>query len=411
MSTPDPNPASPAVQPLSGVRVLDFTQVMMGPCATQMLADYGADVIKIERPGAGDLSRSSIADDPDGLDNPVFRSLNRNKRSIALDLRGEAGKAVVFDLVRHADVVVNNFRAGVMERMGFGYEALSRLNPRIICAFGSGFGQTGPLSHKGGQDVLAQAMSGVMARKPDQSLPTSLYATALADYSAGMHLVQGILLALMQREKTGHGQQISVSLYDSMLAMQMQEASMWLQRKRELNWGAFPLTGVFDTSDGAVVIVGAFKANPLQDICRALDLPDLSADPATATFAGQMKNKAELHRQFRSRLSTNTTAYWLARLEEQDLLCAPVQTLAEALASEQTAVNGMVVSLAANGSAKGDRRNEPLRLVGSPIAMEADAFQLRHAPPGLGEHGAEILGELGYAPDRIAALRAAKVLS
>jgi formyl-CoA transferase len=398
-------------QPLSGVRVLDFTQVMMGPCATQMLADYGADVIKIERPGAGDLSRSSIADDPDGLNNPVFRSLNRNKRSIALDLRDKTGKAVVFDLVKNADVVVNNFRAGVMERMGFGYEALCKINPRIICAFGSGFGQSGPLSHKGGQDILAQALSGVMARKPDQSLPTSLYATALADYSAGMHLVQGILLALMQREKTGRGQQISVSLYDSMLAMQMQEASMWLQRKRELNWGAFPLTGVFDTTDGAVVIVGAFKANPLQDICRALDLPDLSADPETATFAGQMKNKAELHRQFRSRLSTNTTAYWLARLEEQDLLSAPVQTLAEALASEQTAVNGMVVSLAANGSAKGDRRNEPLRLVGSPIAMETDAFQLRHAPPSLGEHGAEILSELGYAPDRIAALRAAKVLS
>ena len=395
------------IQPLTGVKVIDFTQVMMGPCATQMLADYGADVIKIERPGAGDLSRTSIAEDLAGLNNPVFQSLNRNKRSIALDLRGAAGKQVVFELVKTADVVVNNFRAGVMERMGFGYDALSKINPRIICAFGSGFGQTGPLSHKGGQDILAQALSGVMARKPDPSLPTTLYATALADYSAGMHLVQGILLALLHRERTGRGQQISVSLYDSMLAMQMQEAAMWLQRKRELNWGAFPLTGVFETTDGAVVIVGAFKANPLQDICRALDLPDLSANPETATFAGQVKNKAELHRHFRSRLSTNTTAYWLGRLEEQDLLCAPVQSLPEALASEQTAVNGMVVSMEANGSG----RNEPLRLVGTPISMADDAFALRHAPPSLGEHGAEILGELGYAPDRIAALRAAKVVS
>src|SRR5690349_2997636 len=242
-------------QPLSGVKVLDFTQVMMGPCCTQMLADYGADVIKIERPGAGDLSRTSLADDPDGLNNPVFRSLNRNKRSIALDLRGDAGKAVV-----------NDFRAGVMDRMGFGYETLRKINPRIICAFGSGFGQSGPLSHKGGQDILAQALSGVMARKPDQELPTTLYSTALADYSAGMHMVQGILLALMQREKTGVGQSLSVSLYDSMLHMQMQEASMWLARKKELNWGAFPLTGVFQTTDGALVIVGAFKQNPLQDI-------------------------------------------------------------------------------------------------------------------------------------------------
>jgi crotonobetainyl-CoA:carnitine CoA-transferase CaiB-like acyl-CoA transferase len=388
-----------ATQPLSGVKVLDFTQVMMGPCCTQMLADYGADVIKIERPGAGDLSRTSLADDPDGLNNPVFRSLNRNKRSIALDLRGPAGKAVIYDLVKTADVVVNNFRAGVMDRMGFGYETLKKINPRIICAFGSGFGQSGPLAHKGGQDILAQAASGVMARKPDPSLPTTLYSTALADYSAGMHMVQGILLALMQREKTGVGQSLSVSLYDSMLAMQMQEASMWLSRKRDLNWGAFPLTGVFETTDGALVIVGAFKANPLQDICRALDLPDLSTDPNYATFAKQAENKAELHRLFRSKLSTDTTAYWLAKLEEQDLLCAPVQTLGEALESEQTTANRMVISL------------NSMKLVASPITMDETAFKLRHAPPSLNEHGAEVLGELGYTPERIAELRQAKVVA
>ena len=388
-----------ATQPLSGVKVLDFTQVMMGPCCTQMLADYGADVIKIERPGAGDLSRTSLADDPDGLNNPVFRSLNRNKRSIALDLRGPAGKAVIYDLVKTADVVVNNFRAGVMDRMGFGYETLKKINPRIICAFGSGFGQSGPLAHKGGQDILAQATSGVMARKPDPSLPTTLYSTALADYSAGMHMVQGILLALMQREKTGVGQSLSVSLYDSMLAMQMQEASMWLSRKRDLNWGAFPLTGVFETTDGALVIVGAFKQNPLQDICRALGLSDLSADANYATFAKQAENKAELHRLFRGKLSTNTTAYWLGKLEEQDLLCAPVQTLGEALVSEQTAANNMVIEL------------NSMKLVASPITMDQSAFKLRHAPPTLNEHGAEVLGELGYAPERIAELRQAKVVA
>jgi len=391
--------ADKGTQPLSGVKVLDFTQVMMGPCCTQMLADYGADVIKIERPGAGDLSRTSLADDPDGLNNPVFRSLNRNKRSIALDLRAEAGKAVIYDLVKTADVVVNNFRAGVMDRMGFGYEALRKINPRIICAFGSGFGQTGPLAHKGGQDILAQATSGVMARKPDPSLPTTLYSTALADYSAGMHMVQGILLALMQREKTGVGQSLAVSLYDSMLAMQMQEASMWLSRKRDLNWGAFSLTGVFETTDGALVIVGAFKADPLQDICRALGLPDLSANANYATFAKQAENKAELHRLFRSKLSTNTTAYWLAKLEEQDLLCAPVQTLGEALESEQTAANRMVIEL------------NSMKLVASPITMDASSFKLRHAPPALNEHGQEVLSELGYSADKITELRRAKVVA
>lgn len=389
-------------QPLSGIKVIDFTQVMMGPCATQMLADYGADVIKIERPGAGDLSRSSVPDDPDGRNNSVFRSLNRNKRSIALDTRGDAGKAIIYDLVKQADVVVNNFRAGVMDRMGFGYEKLSAINPRIICAFGSGFGQTGPLAHKGGQDVLAQALSGVMARRSDPEVPMSIYSTALADYSAGMHLVQAILLALLQREKTGQGQQVAVSLFDSMLTMQMQEAASWLSHKRDLNWGAFPLSGVFETNDGALVLVGAFKANPLQDICRALHLPDLSADPRFADFAGQVRHKKELHRQFRAQFSSNTTAYWLGRLDEQDLLCAPVQTLPEALASEQARVNGMVVSIPGE-------TGKPL--IGTPLTMTSSAFALRFPPPDLGQHGRDVLGELGYGNDRIEGLYRDKVVS
>jgi len=168
------------MQPLSGVRVVDFTQVMMGPCATQMLGDYGADVVKIERIGAGDLSRWSIGDDPAGAQNPVFSSLNRNKRSIALDLKSPTGLAVVHRMLARADVVVNNFRAGVMERMGFGYEECARINPRIIYAVGTGFGLTGPYAHKGGQDVLAQAMSGVMARRSRESDPLSVYATTFA---------------------------------------------------------------------------------------------------------------------------------------------------------------------------------------------------------------------------------------
>lgn len=387
-------------QPLSGIRVIDFTQVMLGPCCTQVLADYGADVIKIERPGVGDLSRTSIADDPDGLDNPVFRSLNRNKRSIALDMRKDEARQVIYDLVRGADVVVNNFRAGVMERMGFGYDALSKINPRIICAFGSGFGSSGPLSHKGGQDILAQALSGVMARRADPRSPMTIYPTALADYSAGMHLVQAILLALLQREKTGHGQAVSVSLYESMLAMQMQEAAMWLQRKTELNWAAFPLTGVFETTDGAVVLVGAFKTNPLRDISAALGLPDLSAEERFSTFARQTENKSELHRIFRERFATDTTAHWLERLEAQDLLCAPVLTLAEALAHDQTEHNGSIVET-----------DGWLPLLGSPLSMEAGAFRVRRGPPSLGADGRAVLEAAGYSPDRIDALIVSGVLT
>jgi crotonobetainyl-CoA:carnitine CoA-transferase CaiB-like acyl-CoA transferase len=388
--------------PLDGIRVIDFTQVMLGPCATQMLGDYGADVIKIERPGSGDLSRWAI-DDPAGLDNPVFCSLNRNKRSIALDLRSEAGKAVIHDLVRDSDVVVSNFRAGVMERMGFGYADLRALNKRIIYAFGSGFGPVGPNAHKGGQDVLAQALTGVMMRKSDAAHPLAIYPTALADYSAGMHLFQGILLALLQRQRSGEGQAINVSLYNSMLAMQMQEAAMWLMRKRELNWGAMPLSGAFATSDGALVMVGAFKTNPLQEICIALDLDDLSADPRYATPEKQAAERPALQAIFRERFATNTTDYWIARLEKQDLLCAPVRSLAEALDDPQTESNAMIVET------KGD--SGTVRLVGSPLDMSAAPFAVRRPPPPLGAHGAAILAEFGYDADRIAELKAAKVLA
>ena len=380
--------------PLAGIRVIDFTQVMMGPVATQMLADYGADVIKIERPGTGDLSRTSFPNDPAGLVGPVYCSLNRNKRSVVLDMRKAEDKAAVMRLLTGADVVVNNFRAGVMERMGFGYEELAKRNPRLIYAVGTGFGLTGPYAHKGGQDVLAQAMSGVMARRSDKSLPLSVYATTFADYSAGMHLVQGVLLALLQRQKTGRGQRLSVSLLDSMLAAQTQEAASHLMRGREVNWGAMPLTGVFETSDGALVMVGAFKSDPIGDIGKALELRDLAGDARFKTHELQVANKAALHQIFRERFKSGTTAHWIERLEAQDLLCAPVKSLAEALADEQTAINGMVIECAGP--------TEKVRVVGSPIHLEDAPVSIRIPPAKLGAHTDEVLSEIAAPPMKAA---------
>lgn len=368
--------------PLAGVRVVDFSQVMMGPVCTQVLADYGADILKIERKGAGDLSRSTF-EPVHGADNPIFCSLNRNKRSAALDLRDPSKIAAVKALITGADVVVNNFRAGVMERMGLGYEDCRALNPRIIYAMGTGFGDSGPYAHKGGQDVLAQAMSGVMARRADASVPVSVYPTALADYSAGMHMVQGILLALLQRARTGLGQKVSVSLYNSMLAMQMQEAAMIMMADSEVNWAAMPLSGVFETQDGALVMVGAFKANPLQDICAALGLDDLSSDARFCNLNQQFKHKAELQAMFRQRFTSNTRAHWLERLEQQDLLCAPVRDLREALVDPQTLHNQILM--------EGQGEGQKLRFVGSPIEMSAAPVTLRRAPPRLGQHTEEIL--------------------
>ena len=373
--------------PLDGVRVIDFTQVFMGPIATQMLADYGADVIKIERPREGDLSRTSLPDDPAGLVGPVFCALNRNKRSVALDLRKREEREVIFKLVETADVVVSNFRAGVMERMGFDYGALAKINPRIIYAIGTGYGLEGPYAHKGGQDVLAQAMSGVMARKSNADEPLTVNATTFADYSCGMHMVQGILLALLQREKTGRGQRIAVSLLDSMLAAQSQEATAHLMRGKEVNWGAMPLSGVFATRDGALVLVGAFKSDPVGDIGKALGLPGLGADPRFATHALRVENKSALQAIFRERFLSNTTGHWLARLEEQDLLCAPVRTLAEALVDEQTHINGMIL--------EGEGAVERIRVIGSPVHMDDAPVAIRIAPPRLGWHTDAVRAELG----------------
>jgi formyl-CoA transferase len=373
--------------PLDGIRVIDFTQVMLGPSCTQVLADYGAEVIKIEKVKIGDLSRWSLGSDPDGLNNPVFCSLNRNKKSLALDLKDASARKTVQALLKIADVVVSNFRPGVMERMGFGYEDLKKINPRLIYAVGTGFGLIGPYQHKGGQDVLAQAVSGVMRRKSDNSHPTSIYATPLADYSAGMHLVQGILLALLQRDKTGEGQQVAVSLYNSMIAMQMQEGTTHLMRQKDLNWGAFPLTGVFETTDSAIVMVGAFKPNPLRDICEALEIEDLSQYPHYKDFDAQMARRPELQAIFRDNFAKNSTSHWIARLEGVDILCAPVRSLPEALKDEQTIINKMILEA-------GETAAGPIRLIGSPIDMSAAPVTVRISPPQLGQHNDEILASL-----------------
>lgn len=397
-------PAPAALKlPLDGIRVIDFTQVFMGPSCTQMLGDFGADVIKIERPGTGDTARTSFPD-KDGTDNPIFLSINRNKRGMTIDTKSEEGRAVVRELIADADVVVSNFRSGVMERMGFGYDELRQLNPRLIWASGTGFGNTGPYAALGGQDVINQAYSGVMWRRSSEDDPLTVYPTTLCDYTTGMHLFQGILLALRSRDITGAGQKVEVTMYDSMLHMQMQEASMQLNRGFEVNWGRMPLTGVFATTDSAVCMVGGFTPNPLTRISAALELDeDLTLRPEFATLEKQLENRSALQRIFAERFATNSTAHWTARLEAEGVLNAPVRTLAEALDDEQTAANGMVIE--AEHPTAG-----AFRMLNAPIHLSDTPATVRRVAPRLGEHNVEVLSENGFDDDRIHRLQELGVL-
>lgn len=389
--------------PLLGIKVVDFTQVYLGPSCTQFLGDYGADVIKVERPGTGDLSRTSIPD-PDGLDNPIFQSINRNKRSVSIDTRTEQGKDVLRKLITNADVVVSNFRSGVMERMGFGYEDVRAINPRIIWASGTGFGEEGPYRHKGGQDVIAQAYSGVMWRRESEEIPLSVYPTTLCDYTTGMHLLQGILMALIARNTTGEGQKVQVTMYDSMLHMQMQEAGMQLNRGYEINWASMPLSGVFPTKDGAVCMVGAFKDNPLHSISLALGLPeDLSLREEFATQEKQFGQRPALQAIFRDQFATDTTEHWVTRLEAQDILCAPVHSLVEALADEQTAVNNMILEMDHPTAGR-------VRALAPPIRLSETPSKVRLVAPTLGQHNREVLTEYGFDDAEVDALIEAGVL-
>lgn len=391
--------------PLEGIRVLDLTQVQLGPCATQVLGDFGAEIVKVERPGAGDLSRSTdpFISEPGGQ-SAYFMALNRNKRSLAIDMGKSEGREIVLELARKADVLVHNFRPGVVERLGLDYATLQALNPRLVYASGSGFGPEGPLVHKAGQDLLAQSMSGLAHRNSGDDGAPRLFPTALGDFTAGMILAQGVLLALYQRERTGQGACMHVCLLDTLLAMQQQEATQWMLRRRPVNWITQNLIDIFRTADGAVTLVGVFRPNPLQLVCEALGVEDLSARPEYATLALQMQNRAALWKELGAAFAAHTTADCIARLDAADILCAPVLTLDEALQQPQVEANGILVSF-----------DHPVhgrvRTTGNPLHVSGvEQVSLRPAPT-LGQHSEEVLRELGVAPDRIARLREAAIIN
>jgi crotonobetainyl-CoA:carnitine CoA-transferase CaiB-like acyl-CoA transferase len=371
--------------PLEGIRICDLSQIMFGPCGTQVLGDFGADVIKIERPGGGDISRSIDRFRADPSDESAnFLGMNRNKRSIALDMKSPEGLAIVKRIAKNCDVFVHNYRPGVIERLGLGYEDLRAENEKIIYVEGSGFGVKGPLAGKGGMDFVAQAIAGVAHGNKDPNGKPQLFPISASDFSSGMILAQGVL--------------------DVFLVMQQQEVTQKLLTGNDFNPLVQDPMDVFATADGYIAVLGVLRPNPVSDICRALDLPDITAEPAFSTREKQMENREEYRRRMGEGFAKFSTAECERRLDAADILCSPVLSLGESLEHPQVVENKILVELS-------HPKVGTFRTVGNAIkSSEVDQIPLV-PPPLLGQHSEEVLLEFGYSANEIELFKQRSVIN
>ena len=380
--------------PLEGIRVLDLSQVMAGPYCCMLLGDMGADVIKVEPPGAGDQARKSMEYRLKGDDSPGFLALNRNKRSMALNLKTDAGRRVLHELVRTADVVVENGRPGIARRLGADYATLAAINPRLIYAGISGFGQTGPWADRPGFDLIAQAMSGALSATglPGQEPVKS--DVPFADLGAGLFALYGILSALIGRERTGSGQYIDASLFEAALGLSIWETTeYWATGRPPMPLGtanrmSAPYQAV-KASDGYFVF-GAANQKLWRLLCDLLGRADLRDDPRYATNAARMQNRPALIADLGGTFRQGTVHEWVEKLLGAGIPAAPIYDYAEALNAEHTAVRKMVLQVP--HPVEGTYPS-----LGFPVKLSATPQRLRRPPPLLGQHTVELLSEIGLA--------------
>lgn len=392
--------------PLTGLKVLDFSRILSGPYASMVLADLGADVIKVEPLGSGDETRN-FPPFVNGMSH-YYIALNRSKESIALDLKSPEGAQIARELAAQSDIVLENFRPGVMDRLGLGYEVLRDGNPGLIYGSITGFGKDSPHGDKPAFDIVAQALSGVMSVNCEPGQAPNKLGLPLGDMAGSIFALFGLLAALHERGVTGQGRHVEIAMLDSLIAMQGYLSQIYFvtgqspkpvgtQHPSIVPYGSFP------TADGHV-IVACLTERFWHNFARSLDRPDLIDDARFALYEARLANRDQLEPIIHAAMAEGSTEYWLARLEEFDVPSAPILSVGEALEDAHVAAHGLIEEVV-------HPEVGPLRLVRGPIQFDGQGPAPARAPAQLGADTAAVLGaRLGRDPGQIAALRAKGVI-
>ena len=392
--------------PLAGLTVLDLTRVLSGPYCTMQLADMGARVIKIEHPDGGDDTRHWGPPFLNG-ESTYFLSINRNKESVTLDFKTARGRVILERLLARADVVVENFRPGTLERLGLDYGSLSSMYPRLIYASLSGYGHTGPRAAEPGYDAVLQGEGGLMSLTGAADGPPFRLGVAVADIVTGLFAVQGILLAVVARQHSGRGQHVDVAMLDSVAALLTYQAGIVFATGHSPGrlGNRHPSIAPYDTFDAAdgPIVLAVGNDDQWRRFCSVAGLDAAATDPRFVTNAGRVQHGAALRAVVAPAMKTRTRAEWTARLVSEGVPAGPVRPVNEVLADPQLAAREMLVPLA--HAAAGE-----ITVLGVPVKLSETPGGVGSAPPILGEHTERVLAELGYAPADIAALRHERVV-